>query len=500
MDNKFNSNKKIEDVFFAPKRKAVHLREKVWRLELKNRDLKQFFKNTWSRFIFVAVVFIFIVSFFSYLLVTQAEVANFYPTSCLGGWQNPQNAQGRPDVGENSLAEEFNENNSAVLKNVISQIFCGNFQGDTLQDYQPQKAVVKFSWLIKPEIEAINILNTAATSTLIQIIKTTNNEATSTFIEIISPEEVAPVEETSSSPPASFWQKIVNFAFAEESSFGTLIEENSIIQEVSTSSLIEPLPRFSSESKISTSTIEEALVATSTGQELLAAAAPKIFEPEPFFEILYTLDGASWQSLGKVNLDNWQNLEFEIPNFNWEDISKFQINIQSLSPVDFIPTVYLDNLRLEVEYETQKLMAVLIENIMPANNETALPDEKGMKINDLSSLENRLFNIPINSKIFPGECLKTSYILNDTNKNIYVYKESDMSSAYRDFGVVEQMAVISIGFGENGENICPLSLYEQGLFRFLEVDDPERIVCADNISYEECKSKSTGKETIWEIK
>ena len=53
-----------------------------------------------------------------------------------------------------------------------------------------------------------------------------------------------------------------------------------------------------------------------------------------------------------MNLDSWQNLALEIPNFNWEDVSRVQIAIQSLSPVDFAPTVYLDSLWLEVEYES----------------------------------------------------------------------------------------------------------------------------------------------------
>lgn len=59
----------------------------------------------------------------------------------------------------------------------------------------------------------------------------------------------------------------------------------------------------------------------------------------------------SWQSLGKVTSDNWSKLEFEIPDFNWDKLPQLQIGIQSLSPIDSLPTIYLDSVWLEVQYD-----------------------------------------------------------------------------------------------------------------------------------------------------
>ena len=489
---------------FLSRKPIIFLKKKTLKIEFKPDDIKRFLKYHKRFFVFSLTMAVSVFGAVIYLAVTKAEIIDFYPVACLGGWENSQNVQGRPELGKDALPEEFNEANSAVLKNVISQIFCGNFQGEMPENSQPKKVSLKFSWAVKTESEPL----------------TDNNfsESTSTLIEIISPEATStetdtPPEEAAPSPPASFLNKIINLVFAEEIAVPQIpIEKNptpSFMAEISaTSSLLESLPELLPEPEVSTSVPEEnifteaSLIETIT--ETAATEATVITEipvpPEPFLEILYTIDGADWQSLGKVNLDSWQNLALEIPNFNWEDVSRVQIAIQSLSPVDFAPIVYLDGLWLEVEYEIKKSMTVLTESILPSDAEMVLQDEKGMEVNDLSPLDKKLFSVPANSKIFPGQCSETSYVLNDTNKNIYVYKESDTTSAYRDFGVVESGAVISIGFGKNGENICPLSLYEEGIFHFLEVDDPERIICADNIGYEECKSKSTGKETILEMK
>ena len=78
----------------------------------------------------------------------RADIATFYPTSCLGGWINPQGAEGAPDV-QSGNADDFNQSNSAYLTNAASQIFCGNFSGQLPKDTEPKKIVLKLSWVIK---------------------------------------------------------------------------------------------------------------------------------------------------------------------------------------------------------------------------------------------------------------------------------------------------------------------------------------------------------------
>src|SRR3989344_5833425 len=167
---------------FLSRKPIIFLKKKTWKIELRPDDIKRFLKNHKRTFISSLITAVFVFGAVIYLAVTKAEIVNFYPVACLGGWENPQNAQGRPEVGRDALPEEFNETNSAVLKNVISQIFCGNFQGEPPENSQPKKASLKFSWAVKTESEPL----------------TDNNfsESTSTLIEIISPEATSTETDT----------------------------------------------------------------------------------------------------------------------------------------------------------------------------------------------------------------------------------------------------------------------------------------------------------------
>src|SRR4030042_6172975 len=75
------------------------------------------------------LIFLTALGWFIYGTFIRAEKASFYPTSCLGGWQNPQNAEGKPDLDEGAPGEDFNSKNSAVLQNAISELYCGGCKG-----------------------------------------------------------------------------------------------------------------------------------------------------------------------------------------------------------------------------------------------------------------------------------------------------------------------------------------------------------------------------------
>ncbi|HEY4478104.1 MAG TPA: hypothetical protein VJB09_02415, partial [Candidatus Paceibacterota bacterium] len=91
------------------------------------------------------LVLIFILGSFFY---TEANVATFYADTCLGGWQNSNNASGKPEVADGGA--DFSDGNSAVLSNSIADIFCSGFKGDTPKEGTavPKKFVLKFSWLV----------------------------------------------------------------------------------------------------------------------------------------------------------------------------------------------------------------------------------------------------------------------------------------------------------------------------------------------------------------
>jgi hypothetical protein len=76
--------------------------------------------------------------------------------------------------------------------------------------------------------------------------------------------------------------------------------------------------------------------------------------PRGLVEVLYTLDGAEWKSLGFVEKENFGDASFEIPIEEaaaWEDISRIQIGVQSVPAIDTTRIIYLDSVWIEVEYE-----------------------------------------------------------------------------------------------------------------------------------------------------
>ena len=92
--------------------------------------------------------------------------------------------------------------------------------------------------------------------------------------------------------------------------------------------------------------------------------------PEPIIEILYTLDGESWMSLGTVTEANHGDY-FELPNsiFSPEvDISKIQIAIQTLPSFKETSQLYLDALWLEVQEPEEIRIPTLPPEQLSARN------------------------------------------------------------------------------------------------------------------------------------
>lgn len=81
------------------------------------------------------------VIFFSYQRIfTRAEVADFFPTTCLGTWQNPDQAQGAPQAfTAEGASGALNASNSAVYAGDDGEIFCGGFVPG---NYEPQGKLI----------------------------------------------------------------------------------------------------------------------------------------------------------------------------------------------------------------------------------------------------------------------------------------------------------------------------------------------------------------------
>ncbi len=69
-----------------------------------------------------------VAAFVAVRLFTKAEVQDFYPSLCLGTWENAAGASGAPENFDPSLAAEgFTHENSAIYRLPGSEIFCGGF-------------------------------------------------------------------------------------------------------------------------------------------------------------------------------------------------------------------------------------------------------------------------------------------------------------------------------------------------------------------------------------
>lgn len=411
--NKLENKLKTHDIKIIPHKKVILFKKRGWKIEITSKDLFNFLYK--FKFLFSSFAIFIIILLFVFYFKTKANVVQFYPESCLGGWQNPQNASGKPDLLKDSKEDNFNKNNSAVLNNVISEIYCGKFSGDIPENTEPIKAIIKFSWFIKEGgnnfIDLDNNLINIETSTLIQVIDSSTSGEINTLIEEdnssttekqinsstinnlnennlnsnlpdqnsikqnSNTEETKPQDAPKSemlpneSIPSSFWNKLLKFVFAQDVN-NTQIEffnsstEKDIINTTSQDNLENNNQNNFDLSNASSSDSSENLLNTSTkkfsNDDLLQTYSTSTINTEnnqistssdDIFEILYTFDGLNWQSLGKVDFSNWQNLEFEIANFDWSKLDNFQVKIQSISPKEYNLIAYLDGMILETEYE-----------------------------------------------------------------------------------------------------------------------------------------------------
>jgi len=358
--------------------------------------LKKYFMYQILFSFFIIGVVLVIVLPFSF---TKANVVRFFPENCLGGWENPQNAEGLPNVDEEVIF--WNKENSAFLDNSNAQIFCGNFSGTVVKDIFPEKFVVKFSWLITDspilEIEQ-DILDNEQQIEIND--EDTNTEDESENIEsgeidvpeeivdipqdiepgiienventedalIETPEPVAEDEALSLKKKNSLFFGLIKKVFAQEEPevipevipedvnpditeeeailVEDLILEESILEEPEEVEIIND-PDVSGEIEIDNENIE---ISPSLNIEEEVLEEKHL---DDFLEVSYTTNGSDWTVFGLVNKYNWQNAEFEIPFediVTWNNISNLQIRVQNLPSIDSQPVVYLDAMWLEVSY------------------------------------------------------------------------------------------------------------------------------------------------------
>src|SRR3989344_1776626 len=409
---------------------VLKLGDRVWHFDINPDRVRAFFMRHERAFgwgIFGLVVIL----IFTSTLFTRASVARFYPERCLGEWENPQGAQGIPNVVstfsseeavsaalgvltydreeyERGLAEEeltrrkqmeFNRQNSAVLENRAADLFCGDFRGEVPADALPQKFVLKFSWEMKETVleEGLNPPNGGLAEPTIDTIleEGLNPEVVEPTIDTLPDNPLVPPYQGDLIPPPlirggqeglelekepSAFFEIFHQAFAQEpepspelptgEAVGTPTSENVGVEPVSEPNLPEELPVqeippevevITEEVPVSVPEVIEQVIENITEQveEVLPSPTLDVGEAQSvasgeFLEVLMSLDGANWETIGSVGRSNWKNMEIEIAPEkigSWDQISRLQISLRSVLSIDVVPAVYLDAMWLEVSYE-----------------------------------------------------------------------------------------------------------------------------------------------------
>ncbi len=123
----------------------------------------------------------------------KADSSIFYPETCLGGWINPDNAQGEQQTTSNGDETQFTKENSAVLpKNTNGDMYCGNFKGKFDQATRPTKIIVSLALTKGQELTNEDLFETGkkvATTTPL-ILDVASSTASSTLILASSSENL----------------------------------------------------------------------------------------------------------------------------------------------------------------------------------------------------------------------------------------------------------------------------------------------------------------------
>ena len=138
-----------------------------WREEQKAIHKKRFF---------IGIISFILLTGFTVVISpkSKAEVATFYPTSCLGGWSNPHKAENKPETIDGITT--FNLNNSALLSSEsIADLYCGSFKGEVPTSTTPTKMILTIVWNNLPNEDIKPIVSDSFASSTLNILDATSS-------------------------------------------------------------------------------------------------------------------------------------------------------------------------------------------------------------------------------------------------------------------------------------------------------------------------------------
>jgi len=391
MKNKHGSPRKTSDFNAGTESHTLVLKEKIWKFEVSRSKAVRFLRS--HKVAVVSILAVLLAGVVTrYIFVGLASTADFYPSSCLGNWQNVENALGKPSLPSGASASGFTTANSATLGTSTAQMFCGNFSGDTdintLTEKSFQEADLVLSWsFVFPEAVATPVTtpdesgdSSSTTSSTVNVPASSDTEgggganavtpseipdtsptqivvppvqniATSTEVMPLdtAPSDAAPVTpsvtpDTGSSnsdaqPPApsdtsptSWLRSLVGVAYADETSTPAADASATDYIQVETSTIPETTTTPIS---VNTSMFQNIVVPSSTGDAVIS--------------IVYSTDGVTWQPLANIDSANWQLARYQIPIHSWAELQHLQVAFVGLG-ASSSPQVFLDSAGIEVSY------------------------------------------------------------------------------------------------------------------------------------------------------
>lgn len=324
--------------------------------------------------------------------LTTAEVADYFPSTCLGSWQTTEQAQGEPETLRFS-EKEIGFDNAAYLDIPQGEIYCGQFLAGDKADLGEIKGVgLTLVWRVAnlPKVvlpEATVSPESTSTPT------STDNNSSVLEGELQGAEGVEGVQPNEEVSPPSSWNRFFSPLVLAQESEPMLVETP--IEMPANTSVAEPV--ISPEtSKVEPTESEIRSNAEPTGgngektdsqtegkksgeeeiqtgyNELTPPLGPLeepvtelIFNPtseadESFLRVSYSLDGQVWREIGKINATNWLHFTAPLNISSWEDLRKVQFKVEGIpTTLENFPEVYLDGMFLEVQYEKPPIVEIL---------------------------------------------------------------------------------------------------------------------------------------------
>lgn len=358
----------------------------------------------------------------------KARMSTFFPTTCLGGWDSPENAEGEPKVTDGDI-KKFNVENSAVLRNKVSTIFCGKFDGEIPQYASSTRVSLKLSWATKPLSIPESVLPETVTNS---VFEETPSVASSTVATTTTPEivpEIATTTEQAEPAVATTTEEmeptVATSTVPEISTSTNNGLEANIIQSITASStetvipVIVPIPEEVVAPSSEPATTTEPVSLLEKAKEFFAFATPahaqetevtvtditsttSIPVANELFIIKYTLDGTTWTKLATITTANFYKESFDIPAevlARIADIKKLQIAIESKPWSDAEQDVYLDGMSVEIEYETIKTDETVDRDAFSSSKN--LPDFSKEQVLDVKGMNDGSVVILTSSVIEP---------------------------------------------------------------------------------------------------